>query len=341
MGFYIVKKKMQKTLGLLAIDGGGSRGIIAARILQHLETVTGKPLWKCFDFGAGSSTGGFLILSTLMRRTPASQLVPMYQDLCSEIFSWRPTRVREYDVKPLERELKQHYGEIRMTRYDEKDPSVFVVTRRNNEPEPYLLRNYDVVDNENAFNGASGWPCWEAARATSAAHTYFPPFVRDNAHYTDAAIGFDNPVLLLYMETLQQISQQCTITNSEELIPDIGYIVSIGTGKMDDWEPPTGKPKAGIRRVFETLLFAVEIVVNLENAHYDMKRLAKANGDIPYFRFNPITPGRHQIDIRKKKKLNELVALTEDYLRDDDIGVPKQIEKLKTLINTRFYKYLY
>lgn len=46
----------------LSVDGGGIRGVIPARILVEIEKKTGKPIAQCFDFMAGTSTGGILCL---------------------------------------------------------------------------------------------------------------------------------------------------------------------------------------------------------------------------------------------------------------------------------------
>ncbi|CAF2048888.1 unnamed protein product, partial [Rotaria magnacalcarata] len=270
-------KTKRKPYGLLAIDGGGSRGIIAARILQQLENVIGRPIWEIFDFGAGVSTGGLLVLSALIKRTPSSQLVSIYRDLCEKIFPSRLTRFHEYSVKTLERELKQHFGEIRMSLVDSNSPHVFVVTKKNYEPEPYLLRNYDPPDNLNTFNGKSGWLCSEAARATTAAPTFFRPLERDGNQYTDGAMGFDNPVLLLFQEVLLLLTESNTENDrGKQSFPKIDYIVSIGTGKMDDWPAPVGSAKTGVSRFIETAQLGIELITNFENSHYQMQMLAKA-----------------------------------------------------------------
>ena len=45
---------------ILSIDGGGLRGIIPVKILQHIEIITGKPIYQSFDLFAGTSTGGLI-----------------------------------------------------------------------------------------------------------------------------------------------------------------------------------------------------------------------------------------------------------------------------------------
>ncbi|HEV2182086.1 MAG TPA: patatin-like phospholipase family protein, partial [Candidatus Acidoferrales bacterium] len=52
----------EKSIKVLAIDGGGIRGIIPAVILGELQKRIGKDLWQTFDLIAGTSTGGIIAL---------------------------------------------------------------------------------------------------------------------------------------------------------------------------------------------------------------------------------------------------------------------------------------
>jgi uncharacterized protein len=49
------------TVTVLAIDGGGIRGIIPAHVLKYIEKKSGQPISKLFDLMGGTSTGTIII----------------------------------------------------------------------------------------------------------------------------------------------------------------------------------------------------------------------------------------------------------------------------------------
>ena len=53
---------MASAFKVLAVDGGGIRGLIPAFILAAIEEQTGHPIHESFDLIAGTSTGGIIAL---------------------------------------------------------------------------------------------------------------------------------------------------------------------------------------------------------------------------------------------------------------------------------------
>ena len=80
---------------VLAIDGGGIRGLIPARVLAALEHDAGQPTHELFDLIAGTSTGGIIALALALpdrpggTPRPASELVRFYEEEGPKIFSPR------------------------------------------------------------------------------------------------------------------------------------------------------------------------------------------------------------------------------------------------------------
>ncbi|MGK0389347.1 MAG: patatin-like phospholipase/acyl hydrolase [Maribacter sp.] len=75
-----------KTKKILSIDGGGSRGIIPAVILNNIFDDTGIYPTKIFDVFAGTSTGGIIALA-LSIGVPTSDLVDLYLFKSEQIFA--------------------------------------------------------------------------------------------------------------------------------------------------------------------------------------------------------------------------------------------------------------
>ncbi len=62
---------------LLAIDGGGIRGIIPAVALAKLESTTGRLTRETFSFVGGTSTGA-IIAAAVAAGIPAADILDLY-----------------------------------------------------------------------------------------------------------------------------------------------------------------------------------------------------------------------------------------------------------------------
>src|SRR3954467_10809136 len=82
-----------RPLRILAIDGGGIRGIIPAVVLAEIERLAKRPVAALFDLIAGTSTGALLALGlTVGSQRPdwsAQDLVDLYMNEGPEIFTRR------------------------------------------------------------------------------------------------------------------------------------------------------------------------------------------------------------------------------------------------------------
>lgn len=74
-----------RPMRILAIDGGGMKGVFACAYLQTLEDHFGKHLHEHFDLIAGTSTGGIIALG-LGAQKSAAQLLAFYRDHGAAIF---------------------------------------------------------------------------------------------------------------------------------------------------------------------------------------------------------------------------------------------------------------
>lgn len=227
---------------ILALDGGGIRGIIPARVVEGLEERTGMPACRLFDLVAGTSTGGILALGLTVPgedgRTPAhsaAELVQLYRRRGAEIFRRSPGHALrtlwglagpKYAAEPLERVLRDAFGAARLSA---ALAPALVTSYDTAAAEPYLFKSYR--ERSPAIAG-SGLPddhlAWQAARATSAAPTYFPPFRLEGSgpgararSLVDGGVFANNPAM-------------CALADAYKLFGGSRsryLVVSIGTGE--------------------------------------------------------------------------------------------------------------
>ena len=97
-----------KTAGkgrLLSLDGGGIKGVVLARMLMSMERIFQTPIVHCFDWIAGTSTGGILALALATGKTPFECLL-IYLRLKDKVF----VDSKPYSSKPLEEMLQKEFG---------------------------------------------------------------------------------------------------------------------------------------------------------------------------------------------------------------------------------------
>jgi predicted acylesterase/phospholipase RssA len=164
---------------VLAIDGGGTRGIIPALILQEIEKRTGQPVYRSFDLIAGTSTGAILALgltrpSDADAREPAytaGDIVRFYEEHGAEIFPHWPSAVRAlrrifrpaYDADTLEQLYAMFFSDVRLQE---------ALTN-------LLVPVYDIEEGRRVWFTALGAHAQvlmrELVRGATAAPTYLPP----------------------------------------------------------------------------------------------------------------------------------------------------------------------
>ena len=72
----------------------------------------------------------------------------------------------------------------------------FVLATRSDDISNRVATHMRSYTNKNVEKSFADYKIWEAARATSAAPTYFPRIKLDEYEYVDGGVGFNNPVLL-------------------------------------------------------------------------------------------------------------------------------------------------
>ncbi|KAM9375937.1 calcium-independent phospholipase A2-gamma-like isoform 2-T2 [Pholidichthys leucotaenia] len=179
---------------ILSIDGGGLRGILALQTLQKLEAVTGKPIYKLFDYICGVSTGAVLGFMLGVFQIPVKECDELYRKLGSDVFKqnvfvgtvkmgWSHAF---YDSETWENLLKEKMGShllVETSRNPEcpKVAAVSTIVNRGTPLKAYIFRNYNFLPGVRShYLGGCQHQLWQAIRATSAAPGYFQEFTLGN-----------------------------------------------------------------------------------------------------------------------------------------------------------------
>jgi uncharacterized protein len=217
---------------ILAIDGGGIRGLIPAVVLADLERRTGRRTAEMFDLIAGTSTGGILACGLTRpgeNGAPAftaADLIGLYESEGPEIFHRSLVKRVEsvegyaderYDDRGLNAALNRY---LDGTRLSEAVTDLFVTAYEIERRQAFFFRSSRArTDPTYDFRFV------DVARATSAAPTYFEPVrVSDGAGAAsyaliDGGVFALNPAMCAYAEL--------AATGRRE---DIDLVVSLGTG---------------------------------------------------------------------------------------------------------------
>lgn len=213
---------------ILSIDGGGIRGIIPSLVLDYLERESGKSVSELFDLCVGTSSGGIIALGLSQAdqvgkaKYSALDLAEFFEVSGDKIFQrtvWRNIRSAGgvldelYSARPLEAALRKYFSD---TRLGETLGSTMVPS--------YDIENRRTVFLKSWHPDHEAIKCRDAARATSAAPTFFEPALinvdGDQRALIDGGVFVNSPVVCAYAEGLK-------------LFPDEPLmVVSLGTGQL-------------------------------------------------------------------------------------------------------------
>jgi len=195
---------------ILVICGGGVFGIIPAYLLSKVHT--GKMFqWDAF---AGTSVGSELVLSYAYGRTPEfvyDLFMRSFDDIFDKpwyrsLYPWGS----KYPDKELNKSLQELIPEY--VRFMDIKKPVIVPTYNFKHGKPKVFDN--IIEDKDFYMKA-----WEVARASSAAPTYFPPYL----NYIDGGIVANNATVV----TAWALHNKLGIPYSEM------EILTIGTGQQE------------------------------------------------------------------------------------------------------------
>ena len=173
---------------LLAIDGGGIRGVLSLHILAKIEDILIKEskrpdyrLADYFDYVAGTSTGG-IIAAGISLGMSVAEILNFYLKNGADMFDKASIYRRlqyNYNSEPLAKQLRSVFGEKTTLGSEDIETLLLLVMRNATTDSPWPISNNPFAKYNDAAHPACNvhLPLWQLVRASTAAPTYFPPEV--------------------------------------------------------------------------------------------------------------------------------------------------------------------
>ncbi|XP_076578344.1 calcium-independent phospholipase A2-gamma [Chaetodon auriga] len=304
---------------VLAIDGGGTRGLLALQTLHKLQNLTGKRIHQLFDYICGVSTGAILAFMLGIFQIPLEECEEMYRKLGADVFKqnvivgtvkmgWSHAF---YDSEIWENILKERMGEGHMIE-SARDPhcpkvsAVSAIVNRGLPLKAYVFRNYRLMPGVRShYLGDCKHKMWQAIRASSAAPGYFQEFVLGKDLHQDGGLLINNPTALAIHEC------KCLWPNTP-----LQCVLSLGTGRYET----AGKNNTTYTSLKAKLTNVISSATDTEEVHAMLDALLPPD---TYFRFNPYMTEDIPLNESRVEKLNFLKSEGERYLERNEAKLRK------------------
>ena len=322
----------RRPLRILAIDGGGIRGILPAMVLADLERRTNRPVIDLFDLIVGTSTGGLVALALACPdaegkpRHTARDIVRLYEVEGKRVFSrsvWHKIRSvgalaeGKYPSAGIEGVLQDYFGECRL-----KDAlaDVVVPAYEIERRMPFFFKTANAKQ-----KSYYDYPMKSVIRAATAAPTYFEPMQVQidgpNDYYAlvDGALFAYNPGMCAYVEALNRYSHQDSV-----------IMVSLGTGKLTRRLPYDEVKDWGAARWAQPA-FALMCDGICDVVDHQLQQLLPETEDglRQYYRFQArLDVGNDDMDDASNTNIRVLKLLAEDMLQANRAVLRSLADKL-------------
>ncbi|WIA33114.1 hypothetical protein OEZ86_006267 [Tetradesmus obliquus] len=302
-------------LRVLAMDGGGMKGLALVELLRQLQRRAGAPIWSLFDVIGGTSTGGLLAVATGILQLELDECQDIYTKLGNKVFhssvsqeeaGWKESLYRMYatgsasmrvavygakhDAAPYEELLRQACAVQQLGCASDRlidtavlgGPKVFVVATLASErpAAPFAFRNYELPEEAApaaAALAACGGSCKHHVWEAVRASSAAPYYLDD--FLTPDGKRFQDGATTANNPAVVALAQARLL---HPQLP-IDVLVSLGCGA----EPPAERSK-GLSSVIDTGSVLLESACSVDRVHEALAATLPLVPGCQYYRFNPI-----------------------------------------------------
>lgn len=285
---------------ILSIDGGGIKGVFPAAFLTSLEQALGTPIVDQFDLIAGTSAGGIIALGLALGLSP-QEILEFYKNYGPSIFPRSQSYVArlrhylrsKYKSAPLESALEQvFHGKL----LGEASKRLVIPSFSARTGKIYVYK----TPHHKRFQSDWRIPAVEVAMGTTAAPSYFPPYIGSSyiAHL-DGGMWANNPTgnavveaigcLGVAPDRIRVLSIGCTCTAESFTLRNVG---------MWGWR------KKALEAAFSGQSFGSMGIAALLVGHKNIQRV------------NPTVPA-DTYSMDDTRMIDDLIGLAQEHAREE------------------------
>ena len=310
---------------ILALDGGGTRGIYAARILECLEESLKVQIRDCFNLIAGTSTGS-IIAGAAAIGIPMKNVVELFEREGPKIFrrklhrfSWFSSK---YSKKPLERAIDNHLSST--IKLGEISTPLMIMSSDISAGDVWVFKSKYMEEEGHPYSRDKGLLLKDAILSSCAAPTFFAPqgvydsLRGSNALVVDGGLWANNPSIFAYTEALSKFNNKVDVDQIK--------ILSIGTAPETS-EMYSKKRFWGFLTGWGREKFIHYILGIQSRASTNMAGLLL--GDRQYLRIQP-KKGSWDLDSTGKKHFNRLKEHADNHFAENESKIKAEFTKSST-----------
>ncbi len=329
---------------ILSLDGGGIKGLYAAKLLAQIEEKNGHLIGEYFDMICGTSTGGLVALG-ITNGIPCKQMARFYEEHGPLIFPYENKVLRtyrkvsqicistKYDNSKLKAALKELLGDYKTMK--DANHLICIPSFNITKGRPSVFKKpFGHYHRDGRFT------MMEVALATSAAPTYLPAVSIEGDQYIDGGIFNNDPSMIAYTEAMDHFIG----VNKKNVPADITYgsisLLSIGLPS----EPIGEQPNISHRRSFlkwrEKLVATAMAGADYITGYQVKKLIELVDGN--YYRIDPPQLSKGQLKhINMDNSSKRAIATLSTYGQDvgDDYTSSKWQEIEHFFNNFKTYKF--
>ncbi|WP_250311988.1 patatin-like phospholipase family protein [Rickettsia endosymbiont of Oedothorax gibbosus] len=316
---------------MLALSGGGVKGIMQLEMLAEMESQMGIPVSKMFQTSTGTSVGGLIAVLLAIPKEPgsteprfsAAEALELFENTTTDIFPQHWYHVgkmgqifsHKYSQKPLKALLDKYLGDMKL---EDLLGRVLITTFDLNAKE-----SIKIFDSHNA----PGVKAKDVILATTAAPSYFKSVKLDDENgvsrvLVDGGVGYNRPAA----EAIKYLKSGLNRDQQRELLDDM-TLVALNFKSPNEKKDPLPPHLDGLLPQMVNGLVGDIMKAAQDAATAEVKRDLAEDGQFTEFLL-PVPKGSTKLDNSKPANMAKLKKAAEKYVEDNK----ELIEKLCTTL---------